>query len=306
MIDKGLLSVTVVIPAYNEESCIRQCLEALVQQDYPRELVEIIVVDDCSTDNTRAIAKEYGVTVIDNGRRDPEYGKMLGFKIAKGELFCNLDADFVIRGRDWLKRMIYPFIDDGSINSSVTCYYPHPNDTAINRYITFDPNQVDPIYSCFAPHMKETIRETRRDYSRYYDLDFLVLLVENGYNKFAYVPSAGIYHFHVASLAELCKKRLRNIRKCYLPRVHAIKYEWFSLAKKRDVVKIILWILYVHAIIPALFVGFRKCIRNRDIAGLYEPLVCLAVTDVILFGFLFSKRGLSFILRTLVLGGPFR
>ena len=130
--------------------------------------------------------------------------------------------------------------------------------------------------------------------------------MENGYNKFAYVPGAGIYHFHVASLAELCKKRLRNVRKCYLPRVHAIKYEWFSLAKKRDVVKIILWILYVHAIIPALFVGFGKCIRNRDIAGLYEPLVCLAVTDVIVAGFLLNKRGLSFILRRLVSGGPFR
>ncbi len=328
-----LISITVAIPTYNEELHIGQCLEALKHQDYPKELIETIVVDDFSTDKTREIAKEFGATIIDNSKKDAEYGKMLGFRMARGELFCYFDADFVIRGRDWLKKMVRPFIEDKSINSSVTRYYAYPKDRAINRYISFDPNQLDPIYSYFAFHMRKTIKEKRegyyvcefslnkippiggtcihrkdilfslvKNYSRYLELDFLVVLVENGFNRFAYVPEAGIYHFHVSSFFELCKKRLRNVRQVYLPDVNTKKYKWFDLTQKRDIIKIILWIMYSHAIIPAFLVGIYKTIKNRDIAGLYEPLVCLTVTDVILFGFLFNKEGLTFIFKRLILG----
>lgn len=327
-----LPTISIVIPTYNEELHIRQCLEALKQQDYPRELIETIVVDDFSVDKTREIAEEYDAAVIDNGKKDAEYGKMLGFKAAQGELFCYFDADFVIRGRDWLRKMVRPFIEDRNISSSVTRYYPHPKDSAINRYISFDPNQLDPIYSYFASHMWETIKEKRRGYylcefslnkippiggtcihrkdvllplvehySRYLELDFLVVLVENGFNRFAYVPDAGIYHFHVASFAELCKKRLRNVRQVYLTSVDTKKYKWFDLTKKGDIIKIILWTIYVHTVILAFLVGIYKSIKNRDIAGLYEPLVCLVVTDVILFGFLFNKKGLTLTLKRLIL-----
>lgn len=324
--------ISITIPTYNEELHIRQCLEAVRHQDYPKELIEIIVVDDFSTDRTREIAKEYSAAVINNGKKDAEYGKMLGLKVANGELFCYFDADFVIRGRDWLRKMVQPFIEDRSINSSVTRYYPHPKHSTINRYINLNPNQLDPIYNYFAPHMRETIKEKRKgyylcefslnkippiggtcihrkdvlwplveNYSRYLELDFLVVLVENGFNKFAYVPDAGIYHFHVASFAELCKKRLRNVRQVYLTSVDTKKYKWFDLTKKRDVIKIVLWIIYVHTIIPTFLVGLYKSIENRDIAGLYEPLVCLVVTDIILFGFLFNKKGLTFVFKKLIL-----
>ncbi len=327
-----LPSITITIPTYNEELHIRQCLEALKHQDYPKELIETIVVDDFSTDNTREIVNKYSTTVINNGKRDAEYGKMLGLKAAKGELFCYFDADFIIRGKDWLKQMVRPFIEDKSINSSVTRYYSHPKGSTINRYISFDPNQLDPVYSYFASHMRETIKEKRKgyyvcefslnkippiggtcihrkdillplvkNYSRYLELDFLVVLVENGFKRFAYVPNAGIYHFHVASFAELCKKRLRNVRQVYLTSVDTKKYKWFDLTKKGDIAKIILWIIYVHAIIPTFLVGIYKSVKNRDIANLYEPLVCLAVTDVILFGFLFNKKGLTFIFKRLIL-----
>ncbi len=327
MAGKAFPSITVITPAYNEEACIRGCLDALTGQDYPRELLEIIVVDDHSTDRTREIALEYGVTVIDNGRRDIEYGKMLGLGMAGGELFCIIDADWMIRGKDWLRKMALPLMRDCKISAAVTCYYPHPDDPAINRYITMDPNQMDPIYSFFATHMEDTVTESREGYSlcefilgkippvgatclhrkdvllplisgysRYADLDFLVLLVESGHSRFAYVPDAGIYHSHALSFGELCRKRLRNVRQCYLPRVGSRKYEWFSLSRKRDVARIVLWALYVHTIIPPLLVGIWKSLKHRDAAGLFEPLVCLGVTDVILYGFLSSRKGLRSVL----------
>ncbi len=324
-----LPSITIVIPARNEEARIGQCLDSIHSQDYPGELVEVIVVDDCSQDATREIARRHGAAVIDNGRHDAEFGKMLGLKAAGGELFCYFDADFAIRGTGWLRLMVRPFVEDGSIHSSVTRYYSAPGDPAINRYLNFHHNQLDPLQSYFAPRMEQLIVEERQGYcvcsltpgrippiggtcihrrdsllplvadrERFLELDFLVLMVRKGYTRFAYVPDAGIYHFHAASFGELLRKRLRNVREVYLRNVEDKEYRWFDLGKPADVLKLAAWMLYAHSLIAGFVVGLVKSVRHRDVAGMYEPLVCLAVTDTVLFGFLFSRKGLRFALAS--------
>ncbi len=54
---------SIVVPAYNEEDLIAACISSLKQQDYNGEF-EIIVVNNASTDRTRAIAQSMGVTVV--------------------------------------------------------------------------------------------------------------------------------------------------------------------------------------------------------------------------------------------------
>src|ERR1700682_4971499 len=51
--------VTVIIPARNEEKNIGKCLQSLLQQTYPKEAMEVIVVNDHSTDNTESIVKSF-------------------------------------------------------------------------------------------------------------------------------------------------------------------------------------------------------------------------------------------------------
>ena len=53
----GRFSVSVIVPNYNNEKYIQQCLDSVLAQTYP--IKEIIVYDDCSTDGSRAILKEY-------------------------------------------------------------------------------------------------------------------------------------------------------------------------------------------------------------------------------------------------------
>jgi len=51
--------VTIIVPTYNEANLIRRKLDDIASQDYPRELVEIIVVDSVSTDGTPSIVREW-------------------------------------------------------------------------------------------------------------------------------------------------------------------------------------------------------------------------------------------------------
>ena len=75
---------SIIIAARNEEMNIVKCLESLLEQDFPREQMEIIVVDDQSVDQTAAIVKRYadrGIRLISLGKEDV-YGKKAA--IARG------------------------------------------------------------------------------------------------------------------------------------------------------------------------------------------------------------------------------
>jgi glycosyltransferase involved in cell wall biosynthesis len=95
--------VSVIVPARNEEACLAACLQSLVAQDAVP--LEIIVVDDQSTDRTRAIASSFPrdrVQVIEAGEVPPGWtGKnnavTTGSKAARGEWLLFTDADTIHR-----------------------------------------------------------------------------------------------------------------------------------------------------------------------------------------------------------------
>jgi peptidoglycan-N-acetylglucosamine deacetylase len=95
--------ISIVIPAYNEENYISQCLESLKSQDYPGEY-EIIVVDNASTDKTAEVAEESGAKVIFCPEKGVFYARQAGAEAASGEIIIQADAD-TIYPEDWLARI---------------------------------------------------------------------------------------------------------------------------------------------------------------------------------------------------------
>jgi glycosyltransferase involved in cell wall biosynthesis len=89
------MRLSFVIPAYNEEAYLPACLESILDQT--RHLagdVEIIVVNNASSDRTREVALAYtGVTLVDEPRKGLTYARQAGFAASSGELIANVDSD---------------------------------------------------------------------------------------------------------------------------------------------------------------------------------------------------------------------
>lgn len=87
-----MLTLSLIIPVYNEDHHIRACLDAVAAQTQIPD--EIIVVDNNCTDRTVAIAREYSfVRIIKEPRQGRAYARSAGFNAAKGDIIGRIDAD---------------------------------------------------------------------------------------------------------------------------------------------------------------------------------------------------------------------
>lgn len=89
--------LSVICPIYNEEKYIPQFLDSILQQDYPKDDLEILLVDGMSKDRTRDIISEYAakypcLRLVDNPQQTVPYAMNNGIKNAKGEIIIRLDA----------------------------------------------------------------------------------------------------------------------------------------------------------------------------------------------------------------------
>ena len=107
------MRISVIIPAYNEEAMIGRTLESIKNQDY-QGAIEIIVVDNNSTDGTAAVANRWGVTVVCEERKGYVYALIRGFACASGDILITTDAD-TIAPRDWVSALARTFAEDDQV-----------------------------------------------------------------------------------------------------------------------------------------------------------------------------------------------
>jgi len=110
------MKLSVVIPAYNEEKYIEDCLKALEKQKDSR--VEIIVVDNASTDATGEIAESYADKVVREDRKGVAIARQRGFLEATGDIVAFTDADTIV-AEGWIEG-----IRESLSNGSTAVYGP--------------------------------------------------------------------------------------------------------------------------------------------------------------------------------------
>jgi len=86
--------VSVIVPVFNDPNGIRACVEALLAQSYPKESVEVIVVDNGSTDSTADCVGAMGVNLVrENDTRGSYAARNKGLGSARGTIIAFTDAD---------------------------------------------------------------------------------------------------------------------------------------------------------------------------------------------------------------------
>lgn len=320
--------ISIAIPTYNEEANINACLESIRSQSYPKDKIEVLVVDGGSTDRTTEIAQQYTfVTVLPNPERDTHIGKMIGLRAATGEFWTYFDADLQANGPDWAKSMVRPLVENNSLTASVSRYHGRPHDSWIENYINLDPIGRDTLFAWFTPSLKSTIETWKDGYAvcryepghippegrclfrrsllmelvghhkRFRELDTLLSLTRAGHDRYAYVPNPGYYHRHPRSLSELRRKRMRNAIRNYIPgnKKGYVEFKWFDLSNPRDFLKMCGLILYAFSGIGPVVGGLYRTLQHRSLWGMVEAVYVPVAVEAYLEAFLRSKDGRAFI-----------
>lgn len=127
--EDALPRVSVVIPAYNEGELVREAILSAAENDYPRDRLEVIAIDDGSEDDTwrhiraAAAAASNGVHLVTH-RLPENRGKRealsAGFAMASGDVFVTLDSDSILAS-DALRHLVAPMVRDSGIDCVAGC-----------------------------------------------------------------------------------------------------------------------------------------------------------------------------------------
>jgi glycosyltransferase involved in cell wall biosynthesis len=325
-VPKSLPGISVVIPVLNGELLLPKCLDSLKAQEYPWKKIDLIVVDDDSSDKTAAVAKSYGARIVRNGSRNIERGKALGFRAAKNELILFVDADNYFVTSKWLPDAVRAIEDDKKVVGVESArFHYQASDPAANRYCS-----LMGINDPMAFYLK------KRDRLTAWETDWTLLgkRVEEtqGYWKLEFspeaVPTVGSqgfltrksllkkathwpYLFHMDANLELisqghtryvllkeavghdhCKDAAGFLKKCrrnlnlFFKWQHLRKYTWET--PRADFV---ITVLSMVTVIRPLAHAVRGFFAKPDLAWFLHPLLSLAVPVMYSFQTLAHKMG---------------
>ena len=125
------MKVSVVIPTYNEEKGIRQCIESIFANTYPP--YEVIVADGGSADKTVEIAKAAGAVVFDNPQRTAASGRNVGISKASGDIIAFTDGDNYVDEK-WIESIIKSFENDSDLDGIGGKVVPAPPANKVEEF----------------------------------------------------------------------------------------------------------------------------------------------------------------------------
>lgn len=317
--------VSMIFVAYNDADGVKKCLESVRIQDYPQDLIDIVFVDDGSTDGSAEVAKSFGARAFINPKGYIYKNWILGLHKIKGDFIFSLETDIVLGGKDFIKKMVMPMLEDDRIIASFTDEKPSPDMHWAARFLAYSHAMCDPLLEFLLDKLENKIVEKKKSYAlckfddklqqsvrmfyrveylkktpnwkakNYFDHDFVINCVRSGYTYFAYVSDPGYIHYHVKSLKHLIQKRVRNIKMHFLPYYKKTDYVFLDTGKRKEVLRLILFIIYANLFIPAAIRGIVRSLKHRDWALLMEPIITIGITDSLLVTFLKDKKGRAYI-----------
>jgi len=325
----SLPSISVVIPTLNSGSVLEKCLKSISAQVYPKNKVEIIIVDGGSTDSIINIAKKFHAKIVHNTLKTAEAGKAVGVKEAKNELIALIDSDNILPNTHWFSDMVVPFKDKEIILSEPIRYTYRKKDPYLTRYFALL-GMNDPIclfIGNYDRYSYVTNRWTGLNFPEENKRDYLKITLDH-----EPIPTIGAngtiirkdilrstlknsnYLFDIDILLKIIRQKggvkiakvntgivhtfvesdMKKFFKKQLRRVNDMSFHKAKMNREINwessfLPKILLFILECFLIFPILIQMLIGFIRKPDSAWLFHPIACYSTLFVYLYGWLKGK-----------------
>jgi glycosyltransferase involved in cell wall biosynthesis len=223
------LQVSLVIPVRNEKKYIERCVNSLLSQDYPKDLIEILFVDGRSEDGTLKALCEYQniypfIKVLSNNEKVTPKALNVGIKKAKGEYIIRLDAhatyspDYVSQCIECANKTgaenvggVLETVGEGYVGKAIACALSSPFGVGDSKYRTeqFE-GHVDTVpFGCFKRSIFDKIGYFNEELTRNQDIEFNSRIRRTG-GKIFLTPKIKACYYCRNSLAALWKQNFAN------------------------------------------------------------------------------------------------
>jgi glycosyltransferase involved in cell wall biosynthesis len=215
---RAIPKISIVIPFYNAISTIGLCLESTQQLNYPREKLEIIVVDNGSDDGSDAIAKKFDVKAYnETSLRSSYQARNTGIMNASGELIAFTDSDCIV-SPDWLINLIKDWddISVGCFAGEILSYNPHTlvekfsdRSGLLKQQWTLDCSYMPYTTTANSAYRKEVFDRVGLFNPRLFsggDCDLSWRMQNETGLKIKFTPEAVVFHKHRTNIIDLYKQ----------------------------------------------------------------------------------------------------
>ena len=214
--------ISIVIPVYNAQKTILDCLKHCLSQDYAGDY-EIIVIDDGSSDDSAKIIKSFGekIKYIFQENAGPARARNTGWKNSLGEIVIFTDSDCLVP-ENWLKKLLTGFESDEKIAVVQGSYDIANKGNLVAEIINFDirekhkkmPKLIKNLAS-YNIAVKKGVLEEVDGFSTSFlapsaeDTDLSYRIIKLGY-KIAFVYDSQVAHYHTETLNKYLKEQSRH------------------------------------------------------------------------------------------------
>lgn len=256
--------LSIIIPTYNRKVLLNQMLDSLVKVVMPFEEVEVLVIDDGSTDQTMAAlsarSDPFELRVLRHDHsQGPARARNLGARQARSELLAFLDSDIIVDPKWW--QAAAPHFDDPQVAGVEGATVPFEATTPPTPFTHVVANTTGGRFlTCNILYRRNVLLEAgefdeRFKYADREDTDFAFTVLENGH-KIKFEPLATVLHPIVpASKCFYFKKASYGEHESLLRRKHPMLYKRYLKWIDGRAFPIFYWSVFLG--LPLLLAGWR-------------------------------------------------
>jgi glycosyltransferase involved in cell wall biosynthesis len=223
--------VSVLVPVYNEEKHIAGCLDSIGAQSYPKDSLEVFVIDGCSTDNTKRIVEGYSeehpfIRVLDNPEKIVPTALNIGIEASKGDVIIRMDAH-AFYDRDYIAKCVEtlrtadaynvggPIVtlpgDDTPRAKAIALATSHPFGVGNSKFrVSREAEYVDTVtFGAFKRKIFDRVGLFNEKLVRNQDIEFNSRIRKSG-GKIFLNPEIRSYYYNRSTFKDLWRQNFKN------------------------------------------------------------------------------------------------